>query len=177
MFNLTLFILEKNEVPDVAYGEKSGHSYQNTSGIAVSKRKIPADIPKEQIISSSFHKLDPKVQLREAGHPFSYIGKELTQLEGKFELVSTGVDLLGKKIDGMKDDLSDKVDTLFLKRFIWAVVAFAGIISGLYGLLGFLKQTSLSAGVIYLLAMVVGFGVPFGWWFLLLRKNKPDKLK
>ncbi|MGA2177840.1 MAG: hypothetical protein ABSH38_22930 [Verrucomicrobiota bacterium] len=85
MFNLTLFLLQDDEVPQVSYGEKTDHKYQNTRGIIGSQRRIPADIPKNRIVSSSFEKLDPKKQLREAGHPFSYIGTELVQLQGKWE--------------------------------------------------------------------------------------------
>lgn len=175
LFNLTLFLLEDNEVPDVAYGEKPEHKYQNTSGIAASQRKIPADIPKEQIVTSSFHKLDPKKQLSEAGHPFSYIGTELTRLQGEFVIVSNDVKAMSGKLDETKNVMLEKVDSLFLKRFIWAVVSFAGIISGFYGILGFLKQTSLTAMTIYSLAVFVGFALPFSYWFLFLKNNRPDQ--
>src|SRR5258708_11915295 len=67
MFNLTLFLLEDSEVPDAEYGDGPENKYQNSKGVVSSQRRIPADIPQEKIVTSSFYKLDPKVQLREAG--------------------------------------------------------------------------------------------------------------
>ena len=124
LFNLTLFLLEGDEVPDVHYGEKREHSYHNTSGIKTSQRRIPADLGKEQLVSSSFHKLDPKVQLREAGHPFSYIGTELTQLDGKFEVVSKDVKALEKKID----DVMSALQLKSLTSTVAAMIMLLGIV-------------------------------------------------
>jgi deoxycytidine triphosphate deaminase len=91
IFKLTLFALDRDESPDTAYGERDKDSYQNTDGIARSTRRIPADIPKSKIVSSSFDRLDPKKQLKEAGYPFDHIGTELISLHGKFETVSADV--------------------------------------------------------------------------------------
>src|SRR5207245_8236742 len=88
IFKLTLFLLDGDESPDNAYGSRPGDAYQNSEGIARSSRRIPADLPKDRVVASSFDKLDPKKQLREAGYPFNHIGTELTQLHGKFEVVS-----------------------------------------------------------------------------------------
>jgi deoxycytidine triphosphate deaminase len=172
IFNLTIFLLQGNEVPEVPYGDNPKHKYQNTSGIMVSHRKIPADIPKEHIVFSSFFKLDPKVQLREAGHPFNYIGSELTQLQGKFELVNSGVEALKTKIDETKESILDKVDSLFQKKFLWAASLCIGAFSGLYATLGFLRQrTTFTPGETYLIAGVFALIVPCLGWFLFLRKR------
>lgn len=94
IFKLTLFSLVDDEIPEVPYGERATDYYQDTEGIKRSERKLPADIPKAKIVSSSFDQLDPKKQLREAGYPFDHIGTELTTLHGKFEVVSKDVLLL-----------------------------------------------------------------------------------
>jgi hypothetical protein len=80
-----LELLEGNEVPQTVYGERQTDKYQDTSGVMVSRRKIFADTPRDKTICSSFDKIDPKRQLNEAGPPYSYIGSELVNLQGKFE--------------------------------------------------------------------------------------------
>ena len=67
IFKLTFFLLEGNEVPTINYGDKPEHKYQNTEGILSSARRLPVDIPAQKIVGSSYEKLDPKKQLREAG--------------------------------------------------------------------------------------------------------------
>lgn len=176
LFKLTFFLLEDEEVPEVSYGEKPNHKYQNTEGILPSARRLPVDIPNQKVVSSSFEKLDPKKQLREAGHPFSFIGTELTKLDGKFEVVSTGVQALKDKIDETKESLLDRVDSIFQKKFIWAVALFGGVISFLYGALGFLQQkTTLTTGGIHIVAACFGVALPLAVWFLFLRKDKKKK--
>jgi len=172
LFNLTLFLLEEKEVPDVEYGGNPENKYQNSKGVVVSQRKVPADIQKEHIVSSSFYKLDPKVQLREAGHPFNYIGSELTQLQGKFELVNSGVEALKTKIDETKESILDKVDTLFQKKFLWASSLCIGAFSGLYAVLGFFRQKStFTPTETYLIAGAIALVVPFFGWLLFLKKR------
>lgn len=166
LFNLTLLLLEGDEVPDIAYGDKDGHKYQNTSGIMASQRRIPADIPKDQIISSSFTKLDPKTQLREAGPPFSYIGNELVDLHGKWELVSHDVKILTEKMDDTKTSLLEKVDSVFEKKITTAVAMIVGAIAVLYGLLTFLQSASVPATAIAALAMFSGIVIPLSLWYV-----------
>ncbi len=176
LFNLTLFLLEGNELPDVEYGENPDHKYQNTKGIVMSQRKLPADISKEQMVSSSFLKLDPKIQLREAGHPFSYIGTELTQLQGRFELVSGGVEALKEKIDETKQSLLDKMDTMFQMKFLWAASLCIGVISGSYAVRGFLIQkTVLTAAETYVVAGCIGIVLSGLGVRLLFLPKKPGK--
>ncbi len=149
-----------------SYGEKDGHKYQNTSGIMASQRKIPADIPKEDIISSSFTKLDPKEQLREAGPPFSFIGNELVELHGKWEVVSHDVKTLTDKLDETKSSLLDKVDSVFEKKITTAVATVVGAIAVLYGLLTFLQSASVPANAIATLAILSGIGIPVYLWYM-----------
>jgi deoxycytidine triphosphate deaminase len=173
IFNLTFFLLTEAEAPDVEYGASPKNKYQNSKGIVISQRKVPADIPKEHLVSSSFYKLDPKVQLREAGHPFNYIGSELTQLQGKFELVSSGVDALKSKIDETKDSLLDKVESMFQNKFLWAASLSVGAICGLYAALGFFRQKfTLSPGEIYLISGCVALAVPFLGWILFFKRRR-----
>lgn len=51
IFKLTIFALDKDESPDLAYGERPKDSYQGTEGVRRSTRTIPADIPKSKIVS------------------------------------------------------------------------------------------------------------------------------
>ena len=166
LFNLTLELLQGNEVPDISYGEKDEHKYQNTSGIMASQRKIPSDISKDDIISSSFAKLDPKTQLREAGVPFSYIGNELVELHGKWEIVSRDVKTLTEKMDDTKTSLLEKVDSVFEKKITTAVAMIVGAITVLYGLLTFLQSASVPANVIGVLAIFSGIAIPLALWYM-----------
>ena len=121
---------------------------------------------------SSLEKQDPTKQLREAGHPFNYIGSELVKLQGNFELVSSGVKALTDKIDETKDSLLEKVDSIFQKRFFWAVTLFAAIISFLYGTVGFIHQrTTLSSGTIYFFAIFIGVAFPVFVWLMFFRRK------
>jgi len=173
LFKLTFFLLEGDEVPEVNYGDKPEHKYQNTEGVLASARRLPVEIPDQKILSSSFEKLDPKKQLREAGHPFTFISTELTKLDGKFEVVSTGVQALTNKMDETRDSILDKVDSIFQRKFLWSVSLFAGLISFLYGALGFLQQkTTLTKGGIHIVAACVGVVLPVASWYLFFKKGK-----
>jgi len=191
IFKLTMFALDSDESPDVAYGAREKDSYQNTDGIARSNRRIPADIPKSKIISSSIERLDPKKQLKEAGYPFDHIGTELIILHGKFETVSSDVRLMkeefsqktselsGKieketntlsiKIDDTKNKLLESADILFDRKFFRTTGVIIGAIPILYGAVVFLQKTSLAGELIAGIACVLGL---FIWVvsFLITRK-------
>lgn len=178
IFKLTLFGLDSDESPEVAYGTSDKDSYQNTDGIARSNRRIPADIPKSKIISSSFDRLDPKKQLKEAGYPFDHIGTELISLHGKFETVSADVrvmkdefsqktsELSGKieketntlatKIEDTKNNLLESADILFDRKFIRTTGIIIGAIPVLYGAVAFLEKTKLGSELIAGIACGVG---------------------
>ncbi|SRR5258708_1442749 len=178
IFKLTLFALDSDEAPDVAYGARDKDSYQHTDGIARSNRRIPADIPKSKIVSSSTERLDPKKQLKEAGYPFDHIGTELISLHGKFETVSADVrvmkdefaqkttELSGKieketstlatKIEDTKNKLLESADILFDRKFFRTTGIIIGAIPVLYGAVAFLERTKLGGEVIAGIACAVG---------------------
>jgi len=110
IFKLTLFLLDEDEKPDLAYGARQGDRYQDTEGIARSRRSIPVDIPKKSLVASSVEKLDPTKRLQEAGYPFNHIGTELITLHGKFEAVSTGVTALREEFEKLDTRLSGKIE-------------------------------------------------------------------
>jgi len=115
IFKLTLFLLQADEAPEKAYGERTSDQYQDTAGIKPSARRIPADIPKERILASSWEKLDPKRELRQAGPPFDHISTELTRLDGEFKMVSSNVGLLKEEIGKRTEELTQKTGDLSQK--------------------------------------------------------------
>jgi len=178
IFKLTIFILEKDESPEFAYGERLKDSYQDSKGITRSRRKIPAGIPKSKIISSSFDQLDPKKQLQEAGYPFDHIGTELTNLHGKFEIVSADVrkiteqfnqrtselstkiesetTTLSEKIEETRISVLEKVEWLFDRKFYRIAGYIIAAITIIYGGVTFLQGTSLGMNAIAFISIVVG---------------------
>lgn len=178
IFKLTIFLLETDESPQIPYGERPTDSYQDATGIVRSTRTIPADIPKAKLVSSSFHKLDPKKQLREAGYPFDHIGTELMALDGRIEVVSTDLraikdefrkttaELAGKieketsslvkQIETQGSHLFEKVESLFNTKFIWAVSVVIGGVSIMYGVLSYLEKSSVGGKTLSVLSVLVG---------------------
>jgi len=177
IFKLTIFLLDKDESPDVPYGERKEDDYQDTEGIKRSERRLPVDIPKNKIVYSSFEKLDPKKQLREAGYPFDHIGTELTTLHGKFEVVSKDVALLKDEFEKRTNALSDKIEQetgtlagkfeefranflervsqVFNKRF-WSIIGtLIGAGSLMYAVFSFLHSKNVGG---ILLAIIAGGG-------------------
>lgn len=161
---LTLELLEGAEVPEHEYGQRPNDRYQDTEGILISARKIPADIPKDRLVRSTFDKLDPKKHLREAGYPFNAIGSDLIQLHEKFEIVSGEVRALTEKIDSETKSIMKKMDEtkiwvadhfdhLFTKKFIAIVAALTAIVSILYASLGFLQGWGLKQPILALIAL------------------------
>ncbi|HKC37700.1 MAG TPA: hypothetical protein VKB95_16600, partial [Chitinophagaceae bacterium] len=170
IFKLTLFKLKGDENPEVAYGERENDKYQDTDGINYSKRTIPSAIPKNKVVQSSFGKIDPKKELKEAGYPFSFIGTELTQLHGRLEVVSTDMRLvkdefdkktnelskkieketesLTKKIDTTEKTLLEKFDLLFSKQFLKIVGILIGAGGMLYGVTTFLQSSKVDSKTI-----------------------------
>jgi deoxycytidine triphosphate deaminase len=178
IFKLTIFALDADESPDIAYGQRDRDSYQNTWGIARSARRIPADIPKAKIVSSSFAQLDPKKQLQQAGYPFDHIGTELMALHGKFELVSVDVRVmkeeftqrtaelankieketttLSTKIEDAKNTLLDRADILFDRKFFRSTGIVIGAIPVLYGVVSFLRSRAVGDDIIAWVALFSG---------------------
>lgn len=182
IFKVTFFLLEGNEIPEIPYGQRPDDRYQNTDGIARSARTIPANIPKKQIISSSVERLDPNKQLREAGYPFSHISTELTDLHGKFEVVSKDVLLLkdtiadeAKKLSGKVDEsqktVLEKVEGLFDRKFMGAIGRIIAAGSVMYGAAVFLQGQGLSNRSIGGMAIVAGIGLWLLMHFIGSRKS------
>ncbi len=181
IFKLTIFALEKDETPELPYGDRPKDSYQDSTGIIRSTRRIPADIPKSKILSSGFENLDPKKQLREAGYPFDHIGTELTVLHGKFEVVSTDVRLmkdefqrrsaeltskieaetrtLSEKLEQTRQSVLDKVESLFDRKFLRVVGVIIGAIPIMYGGVTFLQGTTLGGNAVAFITMIVGAAI------------------
>jgi len=183
IFKLTLFLLEGDEVPEIGYGGRAPDLYQGTEGITRSTRKIPVSIPKSKYVESSIERLDPTKQLQEAGYPFSHIGTELTNLHGKFEVVSKDVLLLKEtiatetktlsdKIDESRKTAIDKVEHLFDEKFLGAVGRIVAIGCGLYGAGVFLQAQGLSSKTLGGLAVVTCFALWYLTSFLTNRKRK-----
>jgi len=178
IFKLTFFLLEKDESPDIPYGEGETHTYQDTDGIKLSARRIPAQIPVKSIVASSFHKLDPKKQLREAGYPFDHIGTELVQLQGKFEAVSTDVRFLknhfqkqtdglsakigqetqgiSKRLDEFRETFFQKVEALFQQKFGRIVGVLIAAISVMWAVCNFLQAKNLGTNILVSIGVIVG---------------------
>ena len=178
IFKITIFELSDNEKPEISYGERPGDSYQDTDGIRRSTRRLPVDIPKDKVISSSFHRLDPKKQLKEAGYPFDHIGTELTALHGKFELVSTDVRMmrdefskrtnelstkiqaetsnLAGKLEEDRKNILERVEALFDRKFLRLVGIIVGAIPIMYGGVTFLQRTGLGGKTVSFIAMLGG---------------------
>ena len=170
IFKLTFFLLEGDEIPEIQYGNRPDDRYQNTDGIARSTRSIPASIAKKQIVSSSSERIDPKKQLREAGYPFDHIGRELTDLQGKWEVVSNDVILLKSAITDETTKLSDKVEesqktvlekveALFNQKFLQVAGAIIGCISIMFGIVTFLRDRGINGAALGWVALVCGLGI------------------
>ena len=182
MFKLTIFKLSGDEIPSFEYGDRDKDSYQNSDGIAHSTRNIPAHIPKNKLRKSSIEKIDPKKQLKEAGYPFNYIGTELTELQGKFELVSKDVllikdefskttNLLAKRIDDTKDNLLLNVQALFKDNFLKIAGIILGAIPIFLGLFKLIQKTELNNNVQSICLILFG-GIVIMVAFIITRNFK-----
>jgi len=185
IFKLTFFLLEGDEIPEIPYGERPQDRYQSVDGIARSTRKIPASIPKRQIVASSVERLDPNKQLREAGYPFDHIGRELTDLQGKWEVVSSDVLLLrtaikeetqklSEKVDDAQNTVLEKVENLFSRKFLQATGGIVGCLSIMFGIVTFLKGHGVTGAALGWVAVIGGLGI-FLLIYILSRQSHSDK--
>jgi|GEM_PF-2368732 len=178
ILKLTLFLLDKDESPEIIYGERVSDSYQDSEGIVPSARKIEADIPKDKIVSSSFDKIDPKKQLKEAGYPFNHIGTELIALDGKIVQVSSDVSSLKKNFDERTKELTKKIEeetgrltdklddfrkrffeqvnSIFDKKFIRIVGVLITALTILYTGINFLHSKNIGASTLFFIAIIFG---------------------
>lgn len=170
IFKLTFFLLEGDEIPNIPYGDRPNDRYQNTDGIARSNRKIPANITKRQLIASSVERLDPAKQLKEAGYPFDHIGRELIDLQGKWEVVSSDVLLLkgaikeetqklSDKVDDSQKTVLEKVENLFDRKFYQSIAAIIACLSIMFGVITFLRDHGINGTALGWVAIVGGLGI------------------
>jgi deoxycytidine triphosphate deaminase len=193
IFKLTIFLLEGEEVPDIPYGQRSGDLYQGTQGIARSVRRIPVQIPKSKLIESSIERIDPTRQLQEAGYPFNYIGTELTNLHGKFEVVSKDVLLLKEGFEEQTKEIRDKiekesgrlstkvdesqktslreVENLFDRKFLTIAGTIAGLIALMFGAVTFLQSHGVAGTALGWVAVIGGFGILLVVYLIARRKD------
>src|SRR5262249_21709830 len=145
-------------------------------------------------VSSSFEKLDPEKQLREAGYPFTHIATELTDLHGKFEIVSKDVLLLKDQFDRQTKELSGKIETetksligkientertllekfgeMFSQRFLKIVGVIVGAVPLMYGGLVFLRKTTTLTDVgVGAVCTLVGIVIITVTWILTNRSH------
>jgi deoxycytidine triphosphate deaminase len=181
IFKLTIFLLEEGETPQIPYGGRSEDLYQSTEGIKRSTRKIPVTIPAKHLIGSSSDKLDPAKQLREAGYPFDHISTELTDLHGKFEIVSKDVlllkgaigeetDKLSKKVEESHAAALQKVEHLFDRKMLGVVGRLVALGSAMYGLAVVLQDQGLSKKAVGAICILAGIGVWLVAEFLMRRE-------
>ena len=167
IYKLTIFALEAGEVPEKFYGEKESDHYQNQAGIIDSVRQLPVTIPDSKIVSSSFDKIDVKKQLKEAGHPFNYIGSEIDKLQGQFEILEKRVDDLSSKIGEETQTLTTKikesesslrshVELVFTKKTYQAAGMITGAIAVLYSIVKFLCDREVEDSIIAGCALAIG---------------------
>jgi hypothetical protein len=122
-------------------------------------------------------------------HPFDHIATELTDLHGKFEVVSTDVRLLKDQFERQTKELSGKIETetkslfvkieqtektllekfgdLFNQRFLKIVGVIVGAVPIMYGALIFLKKTTTLTEVgVAVVCAVVGIVIIVVTWVL-----------
>jgi deoxycytidine triphosphate deaminase len=178
LFKITFFLLDSTEAPETAYGDGEMHQYQDTDGIKLSVRRNPVQIPQKAIVSSSFKKLDPKRQLKEAGYPFDHISTELTDLHGKWEIVSSDVKLIkedfrnqaaslgtkisqeteavSKRLDDFHNTFLEKVDGLFQKKFLWIVGSLIAALAVIASICNYLREQGIDKLIILIMGILAG---------------------
>ena len=182
IFKLTIFLLEQGEIPEIPYGEREEDKYQNAQGVVRSARKIPASISKKNLVTSSVEHLDPARQLREAGYPFDHISTELTELHGKFEIVSTDVVLLketianeaqklSRKVDDSQKTVLEKVETLFDRKFLSIAGAIIGCLAVMFGVVTFLQSHGITGTALGAVALIGGLGILVVVYLIARRKE------
>jgi deoxycytidine triphosphate deaminase len=188
IFKLTIFLLGKDESPETPYGQGESHQYQDTDKIKLSTRRVPSQIPKTAIVSSTKENIDPKKQLREAGYPFDHIGTELVQLQGKFEIVSQDVitlkdhfqkqtDALSAKIgsetqaiysrlDEFKKSFFERADILFQQKFLWVIGVFLASVTLMGGAYKYLQEQKVDACTIIIICVFAAVAILAIIWII-----------
>jgi deoxycytidine triphosphate deaminase len=157
IFNLIIFKLKENEIPELPYGKRPEDFYQNSEGLLPSGRKIPAQISEKLIKRPTRDRVDHKKQLREAGPPVSYIGEELMQLDGKIEVVDKSVRVLKEKFEEQTKSLTKslnehflKIENIFNKKFIGIYGFFLALVAITLGVIQIFRTTEVTPLTIYI---------------------------
>jgi len=121
-------------------------------------------------------------------HPFDHIGRELTDLQGKSEVVSNDVLLLKGAIKQERQTLSDKVDSaqnivlekvenLFDRRFWQTAGAIVGCLAITFGIVTLLRDHGVTGTALGWVSVAGGLGI-FVAIYLLSRRpsTKPSTL-
>lgn len=174
IYKLTLELLEGDEKPDKSYGERERDAYQQSEGIKHSSRRIPAQIPENKKVKSSLDKSNPVQQLKEAGYPFNYISTELVELHGNLETVSKDFGILKREIDHLSDkietetktltdkiqegqqNLMEKVENLFSKKFNITAGVIIGTLTVIAGAITFFLESNVDHNALAIGTAVVG---------------------
>jgi hypothetical protein len=115
-------------------------------------------------------RLDPAKQLKEAGYPFDHIGRELIDLQGKWEVVSSDVLLLkgaikeetqklSDKVDDSQKTVLEKVENLFDRKFYQSIAAIIACLSIMFGVITFLRDHGVNGTALGWVAIVGGLGI------------------
>lgn len=111
IFKLTILKLSKEETPEMLSGDnKESDIYHDKYGLVGSKRRQYVDVYPKKIIKSCADKRDPRKELKQAGYPFDYISTQLTDLHGRWEVVSKDVALLKEELRREVGIISKNID-------------------------------------------------------------------
>ncbi len=177
IYKLTLELLEGDEKPDKSYGERERDAYQESEGIKRSSRRIPAQIPENKKVKSRLDKSNPAQQLQEAGYPFNYISTELVELHGNLETVSKDFGILKREIDHLSDkidtetkiltekiqegqqNLMEKVENLFSKKFNKIAGVIIGSITVIAGAITYFLESDVDHNALAIGTAVAGIAI------------------
>ncbi len=189
VYKLTLELLKEDEKPDKPYGERERDTYQDNKGIKHSTRQIPAQIPENKKVKSSFESSDPVKQLKDAGYPFNHISTELIALRGDIETVSKDfgnlkreIDQLGNKIDKETKTLADKIqeaqqnlmqnaENLFNNKFNKITGILIGSLVIIASVTAYFSKSNIDDNVLLLGGLIAGIMIIL----IIVGLNKADK--
>lgn len=113
---------------------------------------------------------------------FSHISTELTDLHGKFEIVSKDVLLLkdaianevnklSKKVDNSQKSILEKVEYLFDRKFLSIAGSIVGALILMFGAVTFLQSHGITGNPLGWVSVIGGFGLLLIVWLIVRRKQ------
>ena len=193
IYKLTLELLEGDEKPGKSYGERERDAYQESEGIKHSSRRIPVQIPDNQKVKSSLDKSNPAQQLKEAGYPFNYISTELMELHGNLETVSKDFGILKREIDHLstkidtetktltekiqegQQNLMEKVENLFSKKFNKIAGVIIGSLTIIAGTITYFLESDIDHNALAIGVVVAGIAIIFITLIINTKKQNNNK--